>query len=417
MELEVVTIGTELVLGFTLDTNALDIATALTPLGVMVVRVTTVGDDGAVIRNALTEALERTGLVIVTGGLGPTRDDITKKTVAAIYGAPLRLDSKYLAVLERRFEKFGRGPMPVSNRSQADVPAGAEVLPNRRGTAPGLWMEGDPGITVMLPGVPREMRGLIEEHVLPRLRARLKADEQTHVTCSRTLRTTGVSESKLADQLDGMERQIDPVTIAYLPGISGVDLRLTAWQLPADIAQRGLHRAAECIEPILGPNFYGVGKVDLAAIVLERLKSKGAGLAVAESCTGGEVGSRITAVPGSSDVFAGGVICYSNSSKIHHLGVPEKLLEVHGAVSEQVAKAMLDGVCHMFDVDAGVAVTGIAGPGGGSDAKPVGTVCLAARLGSRSRVLKRWFPGGRQEVRQRSAQAALDLLRRLAFGL
>lgn len=412
MEVEVVTVGTELLLGFTVDTNTSDIALALAGIGAQVVRHTTVGDAESAIQNAVSEALDRTQLVIVTGGLGPTRDDITKRAVANVYHVPLYTDEEYLGLLERRFEKVGRAPMPESNRCQAEVPAGGEILPNRRGTAPGLWLEGDRGITIMLPGVPRETRGLIDEEVIPRL-MRMRTENDRRVTLSHTLRTTGVSESELADRLAGLEELLHPVTVAFLPGPAGVDLRLTAWQMSGSRARQALDRAVEQTKPLLGRHLYGDGDVDLAAAVLELLRAGGMGLAVAESCTGGELGSRITAIPGCSDVFLGGVVCYSDRSKMRDLAVPTGLLDTYGAVSEQVAEAMLNGVCHRFDVEAGIAITGVAGPGGGSEEKPVGTVCIAARVGSRSRVLTRWLPGGRRQVRQRAAQAALDLARSL----
>ncbi len=414
MDLEIVTVGTELLLGFTIDSNAADIARSLGPAGGRVVRKSAVADDGDAIRNAVAEGLSRTGFVIVTGGLGPTRDDITKRSVAAIFGAPLELDSGYLHTLRKRFEKLGRGPMPEANRTQAEVPRGATILRNRRGTAPGLWMEGQPGTVVLLPGVPREMRELLRDEVIPRLRKHIGAEQgMVPVTRSCELRTTGVSESRLADEIGDLDDQLDPVSLAYLPGLDGVDLRLTIAQVSHEEAARALERAAALLRPVLGRDFYGEGDVDLAAVLLERLRQEGLRLAVAESCTGGMVGARITAIPGSSDVFAGGVISYADSSKIRDLGVSEDLLHQHGAVSEPVAQAMVEGACQRFGTQAGVAVTGVAGPGGGSPGKPVGTVWIAGSVGDSRRSLKRWFPGDRSEVRHRGSQAALDLLRRM----
>ncbi|UCG86956.1 MAG: competence/damage-inducible protein A [Gemmatimonadota bacterium] len=414
MDLEVVTVGTELLLGFTLDTNAADIARSLASIGVRVVRLTTVGDDARAIRGAVSDGLHRSGFVIVTGGLGPTRDDITKQAVADIYRAPLELDEDYLSVLEQRFARLGRGPMPESNRTQAQVPRGAIVLPNRRGTAPGLWLHGEPGSTVLLPGIPQEMRSLLEREVMPRLsRLASGASGEATVTLSRTLRTTGVSESGLADQIGHLDRTFDPVSLAYLPGLDGVDLRLSACQMTRTAAESALARAVDQLRPVLGQNLYGEGDVQLAAVVLERLRASAWQLATAESCTGGLIGAKLTAVPGSSDVYVGGVVCYSNESKARDLGVPEELLRDHGAVSEAVVRAMAEGVCRRFGTAVGIAVTGIAGPGGGSDQKPRGTVWIAVQRRSRVESIRRWFPGGREEVRQRSAQAALDLVRRL----
>jgi nicotinamide-nucleotide amidase len=223
MEAELLTVGTELLLGFTLDTNAADIARALSGAGVRVVRKTTVGDDPEAIAEAAGAALGRTGLVIVTGGLGPTSDDVTKQAVARLFDAPLELNEDYLAELERRFREYRPDrPMPPSNRGQAEIPRGAVVLPNRRGTAPALWLEGEPGIAVLLPGVPHEMRLLLEEEVVPRLRECVaRQDGAVRVSRSRTLRTTGITESGLQDALTELEAGLRPVTLAFLPGRAG----------------------------------------------------------------------------------------------------------------------------------------------------------------------------------------------------
>ena len=411
MELELVTIGNELLLGLTVDTNAVEFATALTGAGVHLARTTTVTDDGPAIRDAVVGALERTGFVVTTGGLGPTRDDVTKKVVADIFDAPLELDSEYLEKLRERFARWGRGPMPETNRTQAEVPRGAVQLENRRGTAPGLWLEGALGV-VMLPGVPQEMHGLLHEELMPRLRERMDGDA-VRVTRSKMLRTTGVSESALADLLHGVDEQLAPVSLAYLPGLHGTDLRLTAWNVPVSEADVGLERSASVVRPLLGSWLYAEGDTDLAEVVLNGLQRAGHTLAVAESCTGGLVGGRITAIAGASAVFVGGVVAYDNAVKEAVLGVPHELLERVGAVSEEVAEAMVDGVVARFGTDAGVAVTGVAGPSGGTPEKPAGTVCLAARLGNTRKVTTVCVPGDRDGVRQRSAQAALNLVRGL----
>jgi len=240
VKLEVVTIGTELLLGQTLDTNAAELGRALAAAGVEVVRHVSVSDRPETIRAAVAEALDRTGFVITTGGLGPTRDDMTKREVAAIFGKPLLLDQTVLRSLEERFRRLGRA-MPAVNRTQAEVPAGATVLPNPRGTAPGLWVDDPSGrVVVMLPGVPSEMRGLLREEILPRLAARSSGV----VVRSRTVRTTGVAESALAERVGAIEDEIAPLTLAYLPSTEGVDLRVTAWGVRADEADRLLAAAA-----------------------------------------------------------------------------------------------------------------------------------------------------------------------------
>lgn len=409
MKLEVVTVGTELLLGQVVDTNAAELGRALAGAGVEVVRHVSVADRPETIRAAVTEALDRTGFVITTGGLGPTRDDITKREVAALVGRPLILDDAVLRSLEERFRRLGR-PMPAVNRTQAEVPEGATVLPNPRGTAPGIWVEDSRGrAVIMLPGVPSEMRGVLAEEVLPRLAARSSGV----VVRSRTVRTTGIAESALAERMGAIEDDIAPLTLAYLPSLEGVDLRVTAWRLREAEAERRLAAAAGQLRERAGEHCYGEDGTDLAAVVLDQLRARKARLVVAESCTGGLVSGRITAVPGASDVFIGAVVAYDNVVKSRTLDVPPALLDTYGAVSEQVVRTMAEGVQRQFAVDAALAITGIAGPSGGTAEKPVGTVWLAARVGTEARALKRMFPGDRAEIRARAAQAALDLLRRL----
>ena len=410
MEIELVTIGTELLLGLTVDTNGAEIARMLAAQGVRVTRRVSVSDQADEIHEAVSQALQRTGAVLTTGGLGPTRDDITKKVVADLFHAPLEFDEGVWANLLERFARLERTPA-ASNRSQAEVPRGATVLRNRWGTAPGLWLEGAPGLAIMLPGVPHEMRRLLENEVVPRLASRGSGQ----VIRSLVVRTSGIPESSLAERLGEVEQEIAPLTLAYLPGLEGVDLRLSAWSLASDEADRLLRNAADLLHGRARDWVYGEDESDLAALVLDRSRSRGVRLAVAESCTGGLLGARLTEVPGSSEVFVGGVIAYDNAPKIELLGVPPAILAEHGAVSEPVARAMAQGAAQRFDVGAALSVTGIAGPGGGSPSKPVGTVwfgCVFEGAVETRRVL---FAGTRQEIRARAAQAALLLLyRRLA---
>jgi len=410
VKLEVVTIGTELLLGHTLDSNGAELGRALAAAGVEIVRRTTVPDRPDAIRAAVGEALQRTGCVVTTGGLGPTRDDETKTVVAEMLGRPLVLDEDLLTALEARFQRVG-SPMPVANRSQAYVPEGATVLPNPRGTAPGLWVEDAEGRTaILLPGVPREMRGLLVEEVLPRLVQRGGAT--TRVVRSRAVRTTGVPESALAERIGSIEESISPLTLAFLPSRFGVDLRVTAWGLAPDEADARLADAARRLAELAGEHYYGDDDADLAMVVLAALRKRRHRLGVAESCTGGLIAQRITAIPGASDTFVGGVVAYADTVKAGTLGVPVETIDTHGAVSEQTVRAMAAGAQQVFALDCGVAVTGIAGPSGGTPEKPVGTVWLASRVAGETRALRRVFPGDRDEIRDRAAQAALDLLRR-----
>jgi nicotinamide-nucleotide amidase len=383
---------------------------------VEIVRRETAPDRAGAVQEAVRDALARTGVVLTTGGLGPTRDDLTKKAVAELFGRPLRLDAAVLKSLEQRFRRLGR-PMPAINRTQAEVPEGAVVLPNPRGTAPGLWIEDDQGrFVILLPGVPSEMRGLLVDEVLPRLLQRQTAEgvgDARPVVLSRTIRTTGVPESAVAERVEPLEDSLQPLTLAYLPSLPGVDLRLTAWGLPRAEAEALLTDGVARLKAELGERYYGEESDDLAAVVLAQLRVRQATLAVAESCTGGMLGARITAVPGSSDVFLGGIIAYSNAVKTEQLGVPGDVLSAYGAVSEEAVSAMAVGVQRRFDAACTIAITGIAGPDGGTPEKPVGTVWLAARSGSTTRTVRRVFPGDREEIRGRTAQASLDLLRLL----
>jgi nicotinamide-nucleotide amidase len=405
--IELVAIGNELLLGHTLDTNGADIARVLADLGIEIVRRSAVPDRAEEIVAAVADALRRSGAVITTGGLGPTRDDVSKKAVADLYGMPLEFDETVWADIVARFARAQRTPV-ASNRGQAEVPRGATVLRNRWGTAPGLWLEGQPGLTIMLPGVPREMRKLLAFEVAPRLAARAGGA----VVRSLVVRTTAVPESTLAERMGDVEREIAPLTLAYLPGTHGVDLRLTAWRMEPSEADSRLREAADLLTSRAGEHVYGEGDVDLAAVVLERARRAGVSLGAAESCTGGLVGGRLTDIPGSSDVFIGAVVCYANRLKIELLDVPAALIETHGAVSEEVARAMAEGTLRRLHVDLSVAVTGIAGPGGGTPDKPVGTVWLAVASAARTEARRIVFLGSRREIRERAAQTALYLLDR-----
>jgi nicotinamide-nucleotide amidase len=407
MDIELVTIGTELLLGFTVDTNGAEIARALSGIGVRITRRTAVADTPEAIRDSVSEALCRTGAVLTTGGLGPTRDDISKKVVAELFDAPLRFDQSVWENLVERFRRFGRVPV-ASNRSQAEVPEGAVVLRNRWGTAPGLWLRGAPGLVIMLPGVPFEMRMLLEHEVAPRL-AEAGGDG---VIRSALVRTTGIPESTLAERLGEIERDIAPLSLAYLPGVEGVDLRLSAWNLGPEEADRRLRESADLVAQRAGDHVYGRDDTDLAAVVLDAARVRGLHLATAESCTGGLVGGRLTDVPGSSAVYTGGVVCYSNELKTRLLDVPPALIEAHGAVSEPVAVAMAKGAVARLGVDLAVSVTGIAGPDGGTEEKPVGTVWFGVAGTGGTQARRSVFGGGRHEVRARAAQTALYLLLR-----
>lgn len=411
MRVEVVTIGDELLLGYTLDTNAAHLARELASTGVEIVRRTTVGDGPAEIAAAVRDALERSGAVITTGGLGPTSDDLTKPSIAAIFGREMRLDEEILAALKARWQKRFPGEFPQSNAQQAMIPVGARILANNHGSAPGIWLEDERGRWVaMLPGVPREMRGMLADTLLPLVIARAAASGgEAHVVRSLTLRTTGVGESALADMLGDLARLPGGVPLAYLPGWEGTDLRLTARAMPAGEADAALERAASLLRPRIGKWIYGEGTADLAETVLDACRSHRLTIAVAESCTGGMLGARLTAIAGSSDVVQGGVIAYDNAVKVGQLGVRQETLDAHGAVSEETAREMATGVRDRLSVSLAIAITGIAGPGGGSAEKPVGTIWLAVDVEGVVTAKRIQTVGDRDEIRRRAAQGALAL--------
>ena len=407
--MEIVTIGDELLLGYTIDTNGAYLARKLGEIGIRAARRTSVGDEPAAIRAVITEALERTGAAITTGGLGPTADDRSKAAVADVFGRAMAIDQEHVAWMKDRWRtRFGR-EMPDSNMAQASLPVGATKLANRHGSAPGVFVEDIRGRWVaMLPGVPREMRGMTDDTLIPLLAARFPP---TTVVRSRTLRTTGVAESMLGDQLGPIDFGAK-VTLAYLPSAEGVDLRLTIAGVTSQVADESLFAAASRISGVIGEVVYGDGDEDLAAIVLERCRARRMTVAVAESCTGGLLGGRLTAIAGSSDVVVGGVIAYGDEVKRRFLGVTEAQLASHGAVSEVVARQMATGARDRFGSSVALSITGIAGPGGGSPEKPVGTVWIGLAMEGEMVVKRFNMIGDRDEIRRRSAQTALDLLRR-----
>ncbi|HWH53122.1 MAG TPA: CinA family nicotinamide mononucleotide deamidase-related protein, partial [Gemmatimonadaceae bacterium] len=341
----------------------------------------------------------------------PTSDDLTKPAIASLFGREMRLDDEHVRWMEERWRtRFGR-EMPAANRQQAMLPRGATKLENRHGSAPGIWLDDDRGRWVaMLPGVPREMRGMLADALLPRIRERVGGGAT--VVRSLTLRTTGIAESMLADRIDSMEGGPLGASLAYLPAAPGVDLRLTVRDLSSKDADAALGSTAGRLRERLGDWIYGEQTADLAEIVLEMCRVRKLTIAVAESCTGGLLGARLTAISGSSDVVMGGVIAYHNDVKHALLGVDAGVLREHGAVSEPVALQMATGARHSVHASVGLAITGIAGPTGGTPEKPVGTVWVAVDVEgvAEARLFK--LIGDRDEIRQRAAQWAMELLRK-----
>lgn len=408
MDVELVSIGDELLLGFTIDTNAAYFARQAAAVGIRVVRRATVGDGAEEIAAAVRAGLERTGAVVTSGGLGPTADDLTKAAIAALFGRGMILDEGILESLRARWKARWSRELPVANRAQAMIPEGATILPNGHGSAPGIWLEDAQGRWVaMLPGVPREFRGMLADVLLPKMIERMGGATERRVIRSRTLRTTGIAESAVADLLQRLDRTAFPASLAFLPGWEGVDLRLTVRNVSPEEADTRLEAAAAQVRAPLADWIYGEGDDDLAEVVVHALRASGRTIAVAESCTGGMLGMRLTAVSGASHAVMGGVIAYDNAVKVRELGVRESTLAEHGAVSVETAREMAAGVRTKFGVDVGVSITGIAGPGGGTPEKPVGTVCIGVDLGGAVSAQRIVTIGDRHEIRQRSAQAAL----------
>ncbi len=408
----VVTVGDELLLGRTVDTNSAWLGAALADLGAPVLERATVADTDDAIRDAVVRAMERAPLVVLTGGLGPTDDDRTRPAVAGLLGIDLVVDPDLLAALEAKYLRRGYDALPPANVSQALVPAVGKALPNPAGSAPGLVFEAPGGgLVILMPGPPRELRAVfpqaaeeIRRHFGDRLRP----------VRTRTIHTTGIAESVLAPRVE--EALGEPgrreATVAYLPDLVGVDVRLTVRDVDGeDEAQRRLDRAEERLDDVVARyRFEAPGTGDLSEAVFEALGRRGLTLATAESCTGGLVAKRITDNPGSSRVFVGGVVTYSNAAKERLLGVPGESIASQGAVSREVAEAMAKGCRERLGADCAIAITGIAGPEGGSEDKPVGTVWWAVAVNDRLEARRDVFPGDREGVRARAAQASLHTL-------
>ncbi len=404
----VIAVGDELLSGETTDTNGSWLGRRLASLGAPVVRRWVVGDATKAIQGALSAALDEADVIIVTGGLGPTRDDLTRPAVAEFMGLDLRSDPQIVEDMRERFRARGLAELPANNLSQADVPRGARVLANALGTAPGLLMEQAGRSVVLLPGVPREMRGIFEGVLEDIIRDRYQ--DRLVPLVHRTLYTTGIAESVLGERVDEVRAELPAeVDLAFLPGLRGVSIRVST-RSRADEATRLLDEAEAILDPIVAPYRAGMEKGDLVEAVAEVLTDESLTLAVAESCTGGLMAKRITDLAGSSDYFRGGVIAYADRVKLELLGVEEETLIEGGAVSEAVAVGMARGVADLLKADVGVAVTGIAGPGGGTVEKPVGTVWFAVALKGGVRTSHRVFSGDREAIRERASQSALLLL-------
>ena len=370
---EILTIGDEILYGQIVDTNSQWMGTELSNAGIRVVRTTTVGDIAEDMLAAFADAENRADVILITGGLGPTSDDLTKPCLAEYFNCEMQIHEEALAEVTEFFTSRGRTLTEV-NRLQASLPVCCEKITNRLGTAPGMWFERNGKVFVSMPGVPHEMKTMMTEVIIPKLLKKFKTPAIHHTV----IRTVGIGESFLAEKISSWEQSLPQhIKLAYLPGYGEVKLRLTATGSAVSALRKETEALVDALKPIAGEYIYGFGNDALEVAIGNMLREKKLTLSVAESCTGGQVAHLITSVPGSSDYFRAGIVAYANEVKVKDLGVRPETLGQHGAVSEATVKEMASGVREKFNTDIGVSTSGIAGPGGGSADKPVGTVWIA----------------------------------------
>jgi nicotinamide-nucleotide amidase len=404
---EIIAVGSELLTPFRADTNSLYLTEQLNNLGIDVKLKAVVGDELERMVDCIRGAVGRADVVIATGGLGPTEDDLTREAFAEVLGRKLIRSEDILEGLRQRFARYGFKMTP-NNERQADVIEGAEVLRNARGSAPGMFVDNGSTLMIMLPGPPREMTTMFEQEVLPRLRER----HQGFFMARRQLRVSGLTESAMDDMIAPIYKPYANPTTTILSGLTGLEVHLTAVSSTADEAQQLVSELSARIEEALGENVFSRNGDALEQVVGQLFTTKGLTLALAESCTGGLMAKRLTDIPGSSRYFLSGVVAYANQAKIDLLGVPADLIETHGAVSAEVAEAMAQGIRQKTGADVGLAVTGIAGPDGGTPEKPVGLVYVGLAYGDQVEHRKWQIPGDRERVRELTTTLALDWLRR-----
>ncbi len=406
MKAEIIAVGSELLTPDRVDTNSLFVTEELNKLGIEVLRKTIVGDNRELLAEAFRDALNRVPVVITSGGLGPTEDDLTRETVAELLGRRLQRNDEVVRAIEARFRSFKRD-MPAVNLRQAMVPEGAEVLENPRGTAPGLWIEDKGRMVALLPGPPRELKPLFLEQVLPRLRRHVSGVRMFH----RELRVTGLGESHVEERIRPIYTRYPHVNTTILAAPGEVQIHLRVWTDDTTQAETTLDEIVRSFELALGDRIFAHKDVPLEDVVAELLTTNRATISTAESCTGGLLAERLTRIPGSSTYFLGGVVSYSNERKTVWTEVPAELIASKGAVSAEVAVALAEGIRRSVGSTFGVGITGIAGPGGGSEEKPVGTVhiALATPTGTKERLVH--LPGDREMIRFHASQLALDMVR------
>lgn len=411
MQCQIISIGNELLIGDTVNTNASWLGEILTECGVEVTHVHTIGDDLRKMKTVLTEAINQADLVITTGGLGPTPDDITKKAVTELFDCDLIVDEEILKFIKKTFKKRNI-PFSKSNYNQAEVPDCCEVLFNSQGTAPGMWFDCEDAKLVVLPGVPYEMKHLMNKKVVPKIRA---INGDTEFRYSHYIITAGVGESTLSDELVGDLSSLlsKDVSVAYLPSPQGTRIRISAYGSSEEEITERVTPVADFIKKKAASVVIGEGKeLTIPQALGEVLNKHKLSLAVAESCTGGYISNAVTDTPGSSRYYKGGITAYSNEIKVNQLDVNPDDIDAQGAVSKTVALQMAKGVAHQFKTHIGISTTGIAGPGGGTDEKPVGTIWIGFWSRDQHFALQAHFTNDRLINKQRSSAVALEMVRR-----
>ncbi len=412
MRAEIISIGDELLIGQTINTNAAWMGAEMSKISFLITRMISIPDKKDDILNALSEAAGKVDVVLITGGLGPTSDDITKPVLCEFFETRLVPDEKVLRMIEGMLLRRNY-PMNDNNRRQAEVPESCRILYNSSGTAPGMWFEKQGTIFVSMPGVPSEMKHLMKEHVIPELEKRF----QSQVIIHKNIMTFGTAEAKLAHTLEGFEAEMpESVSLAYLPSYGIIKLRLTGMGTDRELLRLQIDSQVRKLYRIIPDKIYAEDEETMEMTIGRLLRMKNATLCTAESCTGGNIAHLITSVAGSSKYYKGSVIAYDNSVKTGQLDVPSKLIEEHGAVSPEVAEAMAKGARRLFSTDYSIAVTGIAGPDGGTSEKPVGTVCISIDSKAGTTTGKLTFGGERDSNIMRFSVAALNMLRMAISG-
>lgn len=405
MNAEIISVGTELLLGEILNTDAQFLATELSKIGVDVYYQTVVGDNRDRLKKALELALSRADVIITSGGLGPTPDDLTKEVIAECMGEELVMHKESLSAMEEYFRKINR-QMVESNKKQAMMPEHGKVLVNHNGTAPGVIIEKNGKTVIMLPGPPNELQPMYRESVEPYLKSKSE-----YMFVSRVLHVVGIGESAVAEKLEKMMESYTNPTVAPYAKTAEVRLRITAKCKTEDEGMKLIEPVEQEIRKILGNHIYGINDDSIVSVVCGLIKKKGGSISAAESCTGGMFASMIVGVPGSSEILNESVVTYADSAKMKYLGVKEETLKQYGAVSEQTAREMAEGICKNTDSLVGVGITGIAGPDGGTEEKPVGLVYIGVCLDGKTSVTKLLLAGDRAKIREAACLHAFNAVR------